>query len=106
MWHDPCLFFFKNKFLSMGPLGCIFVFFIALILAVLVAVSNIVKALFGFTRGMNPFGTDSRTQDRQTYASDAGSRSSDTGKNQSSSSKSKIFDDNEGEYVDYEEIKD
>lgn len=72
----------------------------------LAAVGNILRALFGFTRG--PIGTRAdrqQTQSRQKYAGTAEKQTDSRRQPQNASSKGKIFDDNEGEYVDYEEIK-
>lgn len=90
----------------MQALGCFFVFFVALIFAFIAAVSNIVRALFGFTRGTQSTGADNRTQSGRTRTNTTGARTENRGaSSHTASSKTKIFDDNEGEYVDYEEIK-
>lgn len=86
----------------MQTIGCLLTFIIALIIAVLVAVRQIITRFFGVFRKMdprqqqndNPFGgqNNSRTQNRKK-------------KQKSPEGKQKLFDDNEGEYIDFEEIR-
>lgn len=86
----------------MQTIGCLLTFIIALIIAVLVAVRQIITRFFGVFRKMdprqqqndNPFGgkSNSHTQNRKK-------------KQKSPEGKQKLFDDNEGEYIDFEEIR-
>lgn len=86
----------------MQTIGCLLTFIFALVIAVLVAVRQIITRFFGVFRKMdprqqqkdNPFGgqSNSRTQNRKK-------------KQKSPEGKQKLFDDNEGEYIDFEEIR-
>ncbi|HEY6913973.1 MAG TPA: DUF4834 family protein [Paludibacter sp.] len=70
-----------------------FLFFIVIFVLVIGLV--IISTIFGFIRSIFSFGKRSaQTQNAQSQAY-----------GQQPTSKSKIFDSNEGEYVDYEEIK-
>lgn len=72
----------------------------------LVAVGNILRALFGFTRAPKGARAGRRqTQSRQAGTGTSGNRTDNRQQTQNASSKNKVFDDNEGEYVDYEEVK-
>lgn len=69
-----------------------FLFFI--VIFVLVIILMIISAVFGFIRSIFGFGrrtTQNQTTDYQNF--------------EQPSAKSKIFDKNEGEYVDFEEVK-
>lgn len=69
-----------------------FLFFIVIFVLVIGLV--IISTIFGFLRSIFSFGkrnTQTQSAQSQTYGQPV--------------SKSKIFDNNEGEYVDYEEIK-
>lgn len=69
-----------------------FLFFIVIFVLVIGLV--IISTIFGFLRSIFSFGkrnTQAQSAQSQTY--------------EQPTSKSKIFDRNEGEYVDYEEIK-
>lgn len=87
----------------MQTIGCLLTFIIALVITVLVAVRQIITRFFGVFRKMdprqqqndNPFGgqsNSSRTQNRKK-------------KQKSPEGKQKLFDDNEGEYIEFEEIR-
>jgi hypothetical protein len=89
----------------MHTIGCLLTFIIALFIAVLVAVRQIISRFFGIFRKMdphqqqndNPFGgqnNSSNTQNREQKQ-----------QQQHSGGKQKLFDDNEGEYIDFEEIR-
>lgn len=86
----------------MHTIGCLLTFIFALVIAVLVLVRQIISRFFGIFRKMdprqqqndNPFGkqnSNSRTQNREQQKPSEG--------------KQKLFEDNEGEYVDFEEIR-
>ena len=80
-------------------------FFVALAVLVigLVIVSRIVKGIFNVGRKMT--GKDFTGNRREDFRQD-NTRSSGTGTRTHSPKKKKVFDDDEGEYVDFEEIKD
>ncbi len=79
-------------------------FFIILLVVVLVVISiigSVFRLLFGFGRRGN--------QQRRTYTHsyrDEESQESHHSDQKVSQPRKKIFDDDEGEYVDYEEVKD
>lgn len=86
----------------MHTIGCLLTFIFALVIVVLVLVRQIISRFFGIFRKMdprqqqndNPFGkqnSNSRTQNREQQKHSEG--------------KQKLFEDNEGEYVDFEEIR-
>lgn len=81
----------------MNSLGCLFLFLFAIVIGLFAAVRNIVYTLIG-----RPPRTQSR---RQTTGHD---RTTQEKKNTSKTKKdaNKIFGKDEGEYVDFEEIKD
>jgi hypothetical protein len=67
----------------------IFIFIGVIVLAIILSVLNTV---FGIFRSIFSFGKNPRASAPHT--------------NNTTSTKKKIFDDNDGEYVDYEEVKD
>ncbi len=88
----------------MHILGCLGIFFIAIVVAILVAVKNILTLLF------NPGGASSarrRTQNTSGNYRQSHSQSQQSTRHTQDESprKSKVFEDNEGEYVDFEEVK-
>lgn len=90
----------------MGGFGCLFVFVLMFVITIIVAVMNILRALLGFIPGTKE-NKHKKTQTGRTTYSQSGTRT----ENQQQSSnttqkKSKVFEDGEGEYVDFEEIKD
>lgn len=69
---------------------------------------RIVQGFFSFNKARNKARNEARNS--QAYSSDSGTSSSSSGSSRSSSysgaaSGGKIFDSSEGEYVDFEEIK-
>ncbi len=78
-------------------LGCLFTFVFIIIFFIVAAVGNLLRVFFGFN---NLHKKTARQQPRQTYTQRSNSS------NASSASEGKIFDKNEGEYVDFEEVKD
>lgn len=91
----------------MQAIGCLLTFFITLIIAVLIGLLQVANRFFGIFRRMNPnqqnreydsFGQKGNTNRSSTQKKDK--------KKNSQSGKQKLFDDNEGEYIDYVEIKD
>lgn len=70
-------------------------FILFLLFFVLIIVLLVISTVFGFLRAIFRFGRKGSNDDRQ-QDSRWGSREK----------RSKVFDDNEGEYVDFEEVKD
>lgn len=86
----------------MHTLGCLLTFIIALVIAVLVAVRQIISRFFGIFRKMDP-----RQQQNSNPFGGQGNRRStqrEERQQQKAGGKQKLFDDNEGEYIDFEEI--
>ncbi len=84
-----------------SPFGCLFGFLFTFLLFLLIMAFNIAKRvrniLSSFSAGNHK---------RQPSSGNARGRTTTQGHSQTSSRGSrKIFDDNEGEYVDYEEVK-
>lgn len=84
--------------------GCLLTFLVAFIITIIVAVGNVLRTLFKIKRkfesSQEEFSTNQNKAQNQ--------QNSNYKKNSSASSntnKDKVFGDNEGEYVDYEEIK-
>ena len=79
-------------------LGFLFIIVIAVIIIGLALVGSVLRAVFGLGKPNNNSG--SRRYYHQTQANDKEEIIIGTG-----AKHKKLFDDNEGEYVDYEEIK-
>lgn len=73
----------------MGILFSLFFIVIFVVLLVILFVLGFIRSIFSFGRNKNPFGKQS---DQKSYT-------------QPNKQRSKIFDKNEGEYADFEEIK-
>ncbi len=82
----------------MQLLGCLGIFFIVLIVAVLAAVRNILVLLFNPRRATG-------TRRHTTHGPSGQARTSSTPRSASKPTKEKIYGDGEGEYVDFEEVK-
>ncbi len=78
-------------------IGCLLSFVFILFFFIFAAVGNILRVLFGFN---NLHKRNARQQQQQTHTQRPHAS------NASPASEGKIFDKNEGEYVDFEEIKD
>ena len=92
-------------------LGFLFIIVIAVIIIGLALVGSVLRAIFGLGKRSSASGSRSQNSThsnsgqryyRPTQANDKEEIITDTGANKHK----KLFDDNEGEYVDYEEIKD
>ena len=89
-------------------LGFLFIIVIAVIIIGLALVGSVLRAIFGLGKRSSagsPNSTHSNSGQRYyrpTQANDKEEIITETGANKHK----KLFDDNEGEYVDYEEIKD
>lgn len=86
----------------MHTLGCLLTFIITLVIALLVAVRQILSRFFGIFRGMDP-----QQQQNDNSFGGQGNRKNTKKKErkqQKNGGKQKIFEDNEGEYIDFEEI--
>ena len=94
----------------MHLLGCLLGLFLGILLLVLNVglrlwwnIRNILKGGTGSTQRPNPFGQTGNGQGTQGNSSN--SRQTSQSNQSSQPSHSKVFADNEGEYVDFEEIK-
>lgn len=86
----------------MQTIGCLLTFIFALVIAVLVAVRQIITRFFGVFRKMDP----RQQQNDNPFGGQSNSRAQNRKKKQKSpEGKQKLFDDNEGEYIDFEEIR-
>lgn len=91
----------------MYPLGCLLAI-LGIVLALGLSLLNIVRTLLGFPPKARWFtGGSEQRQQRQNHTSGQSRQSADSRrkKSQKATGKPKVFDDNEGEYVDYEEVK-
>ena len=88
-------------------MGAIFGFFFLIIIIVLIfglsIISGILRLLFGFGRKSSSQHTQSRNQQNTYHQED---KKEDAGNTPSSRNHKKLFDKDEGEYVDFEEVKD
>lgn len=85
-----------------GFLGFIFILIIFIVLIVLAFLGNIVRSIFGWGKR-----APKRFYGENTSSTDTGSNYTSTQETQAASSngKKKIFADDEGEYVEFEEVK-
>lgn len=84
----------KNEKIMFGFLGFLLLFLLLIIFIGFFILGNILRALFGIGRRTPTHYHGDPSQDDATASPDG-----------SSTKKKKIFGDDEGEYVDYEEIK-
>lgn len=98
-----------------GFLGFLLILFLLIVIIGFSILGNVLRLIFGF--GRRNGNTQSRTytnQRQQTYNETNDTSSNESNRSHSSSkaesnvtgNKKKIFDNDEGEYVDYEEVKD
>lgn len=85
----------------MQTLGCLTTFFFAVIIAVLVAVLNIFRALFAIK---NRFKRNDSSQRSSSEERRGQAQENNAGTKRSNGHRQKIFEDGEGEYVDFEEL--
>ena len=83
-----------------GPFGCLLGLLLALVVFCLFLVLTIVRKAQAIFSPFFPHGKKS-----QSSGTDAGQRGEQPRPHSSSHPSQKIFDDDEGEYVDFEEIK-
>lgn len=83
-----------------GFLGFILLFFFLIVIIVLALVGNIVRFIFGFRKQ-----TPKQYNRHQTPTDDSSSKEYTTDNINPSTRKKKIFGEEEGEYVEFEEIK-
>lgn len=84
-----------------GPFGCLFGLLFAFLAFLLIMVLNIARRVRNIMSSFSP-----KNHKQQSSSTDSNGQTSSHNRSQSTSQHSrKIFDDNEGEYVDYEEIK-
>ena len=90
----------------MHAIGCLLLFLLVLVMTIVVVIWNTLQALFGGKKSMNSYWK----MFRHAYNSTQESQSPQQGETKSTSKeepdKHKVFADGEGEYVDYEEVKD
>ena len=88
-------------------LGFLFFFVLVILIIGLVLLSKIVRTIFGFGRKMTRSGTAEDTyRQRTTYAEDTRRDDESQYSDKDSRRRNKVFDSDEGEYIDFEEIKD
>lgn len=86
-------------------LGFLFIIVIAVLLIGLTVVGSILRAIFGFGRRSSQTTTHTYSTGRRHYhASDIDNEEEATAQ-ESNSKHKKIFSDEEGEYIDFEEVK-
>lgn len=90
-----------------SPLGCLLSFFIAILVFIGVFLLTIVGKV---KQIMNTFSPRHKAEkhtstQQQTYSQNEQTYSQHSNSSRKSSSHHKIFDDDEGEYIDFEEIK-
>ncbi len=83
-----------------GFLGFILLFIFIIIIVALALVGNIVRFIFGLGRR-----TPKQYNHRQTSTNDYTSQQQTTDTGSSTTGKKKIFGEDEGEYVEFEEVK-
>ena len=82
-----------------GFLGFILLFFFLIIIIVLALVGNLVRMIFGFGKR-----TPKQYNPHQSANNDTSNRQSTANNANSPAGKKKIFGEDEGEYVEFEEI--
>ena len=90
-----------------GFLGFLLIIFLLIIFIGFTILGNILRVLFGIGKHppyQNRTSTQTQTNDENENFAEFSSSSSNR-HSHSSGNRKKIFDDDEGEYVDYEEVK-
>ncbi len=90
----------------MTGFGCLFVFLLMVVITIIVAVMNILRALLGFIPGSKINKQKKAQSGRTTYTQSGTRTESQQQSSNTANKKTKVFEDSEGEYVDFEEIKD
>lgn len=91
-----------------SPLGCLLSFFIAILVFIgvfLLTIIGKVKQIMNTFSPQHKAGKQHTSTQQQTYSQNEQTYSQHSNSSRKSSSHHKIFDDDEGEYVDFEEIK-
>ena len=83
-----------------GFLGFILILIIVIVLIVIAFLGNIVRSIFGWGKR-----APKHFYGEKTSTSETGSNYTSTQNSSSSNGKKKIFSDDEGEYVEFEEVK-
>lgn len=85
-----------------GFLGFILIFILFIVLIIVALLGNLVRAIFGLGRRApkNYYGDKTSSQTGQSYSSTTSSQTTT-----STNGKKKIFTKDEGEYVEFEEVK-
>lgn len=84
----------------MSILGLLFFIIVIVLLAGLSVISSVLRAIFGLGKRKDPGTGQSRTNSQSNYR-----QTKDTVKD-TEKKREKYFDKDEGEYVDFEEVKD
>lgn len=85
-----------------GFLGFILILIIFIVLIVIAFLGNIVRSIFGWGKRTPKHFYDERTSSNNTESNHTSAQSTSPS---SSNGKKKIFGDDEGEYVEFEEVK-
>jgi hypothetical protein len=90
----------------MHAIGCLLLFLFVIVMTIVAVIWNTLQALFGGKKSVNSYWKMFRhvyngTKDTQSSRQEEKSQERNEG-----SEKKKVFVDGEGEYVDYEEVKD
>lgn len=83
--------------------GCLLTFLVAFIITIIVAVGNVLRTLFKIKRKFESNQEGFSNQDKSQHQQNSNNKKHSS--SSSNTNKDKLFGDNEGEYVDYEEIK-
>lgn len=84
-----------------GFLGFLLILFLLIVFIGLSIVGNVLRMLFGFGRRNSPYKQQPQAEETREYTETFSSSQSRTS---SPKNKKKIFGDDEGEYVDFEEV--
>lgn len=84
-----------------GFLGFLLILFLLIIFIGFSILGSILRMLFGFGRRNSPYKQQTQTDETREYTE---TYSSSQSRPSSPKNKKKIFGDDEGEYVDYEEV--
>ena len=76
-----------------SPLGCLFGLLLALLMFLLVAVANFIRRLKSL---FSPFQSSQKVSKQQEEKKSSSAQQT---------SRNKVFDDDEGEYIDFEEVQ-
>lgn len=86
----------------LGILGFALIFVLIIVIFIFALLSNLIRSIFGIGKRTPQQYQDNKTSSTQTNNNYSSSHNAST---TSSNGKKKIFSEDEGEYVEYEEIK-